>query len=92
MPTVTHVRKEPSQDGSHLHIAGVRTAEGFSHSRADVIRGLDAGELWRTWGGGSFATIRKIGGCPHSDCAVAPYITTDPDHTVHNDLANLPAC
>ncbi len=90
MSTVTHVYKQPSGDGSHLHISRVRTAEGISYSRAEVVRGLDAGESWRTWGGGAFARIRKVAGCPHPDCPVAPYITTDPDHTAQNNLDGLP--
>ena len=92
MPTVTGTRKELSSDGSHRHIAGVCTTDRLYYTRAQVVAGLDRGELWETFGGGARARIRKIQFCPHGSCLLSPYITTAPDHTAANNLDNLPPC
>jgi hypothetical protein len=92
MPTVTKVRKESSQDGTHEHIAGVCSEGGTYYTRKEVTDGLDRGESWQTSGGGNTAKIRKITYCPVDACLLSPYITTDPDHTTSNNLDNLPAC
>jgi hypothetical protein len=54
--------------------------------------GIDAGEDWKTYGGGRSAQIRKISYCPAPGCYLTPYITTSPDHTTENNLDNLPLC
>ena len=92
MPTVTHVRKEPSKSGSHEHIVGVRSAAGGYFTREQVLRSLQAREEWHTSAGGQTAKIRRIEYCPHPGCSLSPYITTEPDHTPANNLENLPSC
>ncbi len=89
---VTRVRKEPSSDRTHEHIAGVCTQEGTYSTRAAVVAGIDAGQDWKTWGGGRYAVIHKIRYCRAAGCYLSPYITTHPDHTTANNLDNLPAC
>jgi hypothetical protein len=91
MPTVTRSRKERSVDGTHYHIAGVCSELGYS-TRQQVVVGLHRGESWRTYGGGQYATIKKLSYCPASGCYFGPYITTRPDHTQANNLDNLPDC
>lgn len=46
MPTVTRVRKERSDDGSHEHIEGACTTDGVHHTRRRVADGIDACETW----------------------------------------------
>lgn len=92
MPTVTKVRKERSPSGTHDHIEGVCTSGGTHYTRAQVIAGIDRGENWHTDAAGRTARIRKVGQCPYSGCPLSPYITTAPDHTVSNNLENLPPC
>ena len=92
MPTVTHVRKELSADGSHRHIEGVCTQEGTHYTRAEVVASINAGKVWRTSAGGTSAVIKPLPYCPASDCNARPYITTAPDHTTINNLENLPPC
>ena len=55
-----------------------------------MVSGIDRGESWQTYGGGTYARIKKIPSCPRGDAA--PYITTAPDHSVANNLDNLPPC
>lgn len=91
MPIVTSVHKEDSSDGTHKHIAGVKTKAGDTYSRAEVVAGIDKGQDWKTEGtDGSQAQIRKLTYCPYGACTVTPYITTAPDHTTKNNLDNLP--
>ena len=92
MPTVTRVRKELSSDGTHKHIQGVCSADNAYYSRAQVVAGIDRGELWETSGGGRRARVKKIQYCPHGTCDLSPYITRAPDHTTENNLDNLPLC
>jgi hypothetical protein len=92
MPVVTKVRKERSSDGTHEHIAGVCLQDGAYRARVAVIAGLDAGQDWKTFGGGTYAVIHKITYCKAAGCYLSPYITTAPDHTTPNNLDNLPPC
>lgn len=89
---VTRVRKEQSSDGTHQHIQGVCLQSGTYKTWAEVIAGLDRGEDWWTYGGGTTAWIKKIPRCLYPGCSVTPYITTAPDHTTLNNLDNLPSC
>ncbi len=92
MPTVTRVRKEWSNDRTHLHIEGVCTVDGAHHTRREVVDSIAAGNRWVTSGGGSTAVIKPIQFCPAYRCTATPYITTAPDHTTANNLDNLPPC
>ena len=92
MPTVTKVRKERADDGTHEHIEGVCTRDGTHFTRGYVARRIDAGEAWYSEGGGRQARIKKINYCPRPACPASPYITTAPDHTTENNLENLPPC
>jgi Protein of unknown function (DUF3892) len=92
MPVVTRVRKERSSDGTHEHIAGVCTMENYYYTRGQVVTGIDAGQDWKTFGGGQYAVIHKITYCRAAGCYLSPYITTAPDHTTANNLDNLPLC
>jgi Protein of unknown function (DUF3892) len=92
MPIVTRTRKQVSSDGTHQHIEGVCTSDQRYYMRAQVVAGLERGEVWETDGGGGRARIREISYCPHNGCYLGPYITTAPDHTSANNLDNLPPC
>jgi hypothetical protein len=91
MTIVTSVHKVKARDGTHEHIAEVRSKAGTAYSRVEVVRGLGAGESWKTEGAdGVLATIKRLAYCPASGCDLSPYITTAPDHTTNNDLDTLP--
>jgi Protein of unknown function (DUF3892) len=92
MPTVTNVRKEQSDDGTHRHIKGVCTTAEVYYSRKEVVDGIDSGQSWVTSAGGSEATIRKISYCPASACLATPYITTRADSSRDDNLESLPEC
>jgi hypothetical protein len=92
MPTVTGVRRETSDDGTHQHIAGVCTADGSYFTRRDVIAQIRAGQTWRTFAGGRYGTIRMIDRCPVGSCRVSPYITTAPGDSSKDHLDDLPDC
>jgi hypothetical protein len=92
MPIVTRVRKELSADGTHRHIQGVCTDGGVYYTRQRVVEGIQNHENWQTYGGGRYAQIKPLSYCPAANCIAKPYITTHPDHTVANNLDNLPQC
>lgn len=92
MPIVTYVRKESSSDGSHKHIAAVKTTAGVTYTRAEVVASLDRGEDWQTKAAsGHSAKIEKIKFCPGSGCLVTPYIRTNRDKYADDNLDNLPS-
>lgn len=91
MQIVTRVRRVPSPDGGHEHLAGVCTAEGTYVSRHDVANAIDGGEEWWSERDGERARIRTAFSCPFPGC-VRPYLTTAPDHTPATDLERLPNC
>lgn len=88
--TVTKVRKELSSDGTHRHIEGVITSAGIYYTRKEVVDSIDAGNVWKTSGGGTGATIEKMQYCPTGTCLAKPYIKTTPDATAKDNLENLP--
>jgi Protein of unknown function (DUF3892) len=92
--TVTKVRTEVAQyPQTHEHLVGVCTANGRYYTRGQVVDGIKRGEIWETSAGGSTALIHEVDCCTVAPgCPAAPYITTAPDHTVANDLDNLPHC
>ncbi len=92
MPTITRVTKEFSRDRTHQHIAGVCTADNGRYTRQQVVDGVGRGEVWETSDGRTRARVKVIRFCPASGCLVTPYITTAPDHSITNNLDNLPAC
>ena len=87
---VTMVRKEPGNDGQHLHIAGVRTAAGVHYSRREVIDSISAGHSWHTTAEGFSALIRVVGRSFTPGCLVSPYLATNPDGSGPDNLENLP--
>jgi hypothetical protein len=91
--TVTKVRKEQSDDGSHEHIKGVCTVTGQYFSRAEVVASINDGNIWNTRApSGHTAVIRPISFCPRPACIASPYITTRPDNQLDDNLENLPRC
>ncbi len=94
MATVTKVRKELAHSPRpHEHLVGVCTANGRYYTRGQVVDGINRGETWETSAGGSTARIHEVDFCTVAPgCPAAPYITTAPDHTVANNLDNLPHC
>ncbi|MHB0928017.1 MAG: DUF3892 domain-containing protein [Candidatus Nanopelagicales bacterium] len=88
---VTRVRKEPSRDGTHQHIAGVCTTTAY-YTRQQVIESISVGNTWVTQAGGIQAVIRIAGSCRRPGCAVSPYIKTNPDSSKFDNLENLPLC
>jgi hypothetical protein len=88
--TVTKVRKELSSDGTHRHIEGVITSSGMHYTRKEVVDSIEAGNSWKTSGGGAGATIVKMQYCPTGSCLAKPYIKTTPDATTEDNLENLP--
>lgn len=91
--TVTHVRKESSRDGTHRHIAGVRTSGGTYYTRGQVIESLRAGDTWKTSADGYEAEIHEVDRCVHrSTCEASPYVATNPNSTKKDNLENLDEC
>jgi hypothetical protein len=88
--TVTKVSKETSADGTHRHIATVVTDTGVRYTRQQVVDSINAGNTWKSSGGGYTATIKAKGYCPKANCYAKPYIETDPDSTKQDNLENLP--
>jgi hypothetical protein len=91
MQIVHRVRREPSVSGSHTHIAGVCTADGYV-SRADLISSLDRGEVWWTEAEGRRARIRPVAHCHVPGCSLTPYVTTADSRTTTDNLEKLPDC
>ena len=90
--TVTAVRKERSEDGTHEHIAGVCTSGGVYYTRQEVVESLAAGHVWRSSAGGHTATIFATTFCLAPGCLARPYIRTRPDSTDLDNLENLGPC
>ena len=90
--TVTKVRKELSDDGTHEHIEGVCTSDDTHYTRAEVVESINAGNTWKTSAGGYEATIEPISYCPRANCYARPYIRTNPDSTKEDNLENLDVC
>lgn len=88
--TVTKVRKELSDDGTHQHIEGVCTSDGTHYTRREVVDSINAGNTWKTQADGYEETIKVISSCPK--CSATPYIKTNPDSTKKDNLENLEAC
>lgn len=89
---VTRVRRELSEDASHRHIEGVCTRRGIYYTRAEVVLSLLNGHIWQTLAGRSSARILTTARCPHPDCALSPYIATDPAADADRNLENLDDC
>jgi hypothetical protein len=90
--TVTKVRKETSADGSHKHLEGVCTSSGTHYTRREVVDSINLGNTWQTSAGGYSATIKVMGSCPKAGCTASPYIKTNPDSSLQDNLENLPLC
>jgi hypothetical protein len=90
--TVTRVRKELSDDATHRHIEGVCTADGTHYTRAEVVKSINAGNMWKTNADGYEAVITPIKYCPKTRCMATPYIKTNPDSTKKDNLENLDPC
>jgi hypothetical protein len=90
--TVTGVRKKLSSDRSHRHIEGVCTAGGQHYTRRQVVDSINAGNTWKSKGGGYEATIRVLRFCTRPGCMTTPYIATNPDSTKKDNLDNLDEC
>lgn len=88
--TVTKVRKERADDGSHRHVEGVITSDGRHYSRREVVSSIDQGDKWQTSAGGYTATIDTLPYCLSPSCLASPYITTNPTSTALDNLENLP--
>lgn len=88
---VTRVRKVISEDGSHLHIAGVCAGERY-YTREQVIDSIARGDTWRTDAGGYSAEIRLAPRCPRYLCSATPYIQTNPGSSLKDNLENLDPC
>jgi hypothetical protein len=91
--TVTRVRKEWSdRPYRHEHVEGVCAIDGTHYTRKEVVDSMAAANVWETFGGATRARIKPMASCPVRGCPATPYITTTPDHTVANNLDNLPSC
>ena len=90
--TVTKVRKEPSDDGTHEHIEGVCTSGGTHYTRKEVVDSINEGNTWKTQADGYEATVETITYCPKANCYATPYIKTYPDSTKKDNLENLDLC
>ncbi len=91
---LTKMRKETVRNNagsSHEHIIGVITNPGAYYTNLDVVDSITAlGDWYTSVEGQPKAKIRPLAYCPKADCYHKPYLTTDPDHTVKNNLENLP--
>ncbi|MDQ1712432.1 MAG: hypothetical protein QOE45_1882 [Frankiaceae bacterium] len=90
--TVTRVRRETSVDGSHEHIEGICTDMGIHYTRKEVFDSICGGDVWLTVIGGFTAEISTQSFCPAARCLAAPYLKTNPDSTLLDNLENLPPC
>jgi hypothetical protein len=90
--TVTKVRKEASNDGTHRHIEGVCVESGTHFTRKQVVDSINAVNTWKSSAGGYSETIETISYCPKSGCMATPYIKTKPDSTKLDNLESLPSC
>lgn len=90
--TVIRTRKELAAGGSHQHIEGVCTTANIHYTRKEVVDSIRAGNVWVTSAGGKTALIKPLNYCPAGGCFASPYITTTPDHSVENNLEELPTC
>jgi hypothetical protein len=90
--TVTKVRKELSDDGTHEHIEGVCTGDGTHYTRGEVVDSINAGNIWKTSADGYEAVIEPVAFCPRASCYAKPYIRTNPDSTTKDNLENLDRC
>jgi hypothetical protein len=88
--TVTKVGREASADGSHKHIASVVTDTNVRYTRQQVVDSINAGNTWKSSGGGLTATIKAKSYCPKVNCYAKPYIETNPDSSKLDNLENLP--
>jgi hypothetical protein len=89
MPTVVEVRMERAADGSHEHIAQVKTKKGKIHDREKVYDSINLKlKKWWSYGGGAKARIRAIKTC--TECDAKKFIRTDPDASKKDNLDSLP--
>ena len=84
MPVAVAVHLTPSADGSHEHIASVKTAEGSVVPRIVVAEQAPSGTWTTRAPDGSAARIRQIPSCPK--CTVRHYITTKADDSTFDNL------
>jgi hypothetical protein len=90
--TVTHVRRELSDDRSHRHIEGVCTTADIHYSRMQVVDSINDGNTWRTSAGDRSALISVVSSCHRPNCQASPYLRTNPDSNTQDNLENLPDC
>lgn len=88
--SVNRVRREWSSDYAHKHIAGVYTTDGVYHSRAEVVASIKAGNHWYSSGGGNTAKIHVVQKCMKYGCLMTPYISTNADGSLGDNLDKLP--
>lgn len=88
--TVNAVSKAWSSDGTHRHIETVFTIGGQEYTRSQVVDSIAAGNTWQTSQGGYSAKIRAVHYCPARGCLATPYIQTNPDSSLADNLENLP--
>jgi hypothetical protein len=91
---VTKVRKEFAGSGTdrHQHIEGVCTEGGTHYTRKEVVDSITSGNTWKTRADGYESTIQKMLYCPQGSCPATPYIKTNPDSTLKDNLENLDRC
>lgn len=77
---VTKVRMEPSEDGTHEHVAGLCTSGGRYDTRGQVYDSIEQGDVWKTLADGREATIQPIVYCTHP-AGASPPPTSRPTRT-----------
>lgn len=70
---VTRVRREPSSDGTHTHIAGVFVGDEY-FPRQQVIRSIGLLNDWVARFAGLDRPLVVVESCPFAACTDAPYI------------------
>lgn len=74
MPVATGARREPAKGGTHDHIVGVCSADGY-FTLAEVLGQIDGGEVWEMAGeDDSSLRIESMGTCPTGSCKFGPYL------------------
>ena len=84
---VTKVRKETSVDGTHEHIEGVCTTADVRYTRKQVVDSIKGGNAWVAAADGFITTITTVMSCPR--CSISPYLKTNPDSELKDNLENL---
>ena len=88
----TKVRKVRAKRGTHVHVEGVYTDGGGYFTRRQVVKSLNAGDVWEATSPKGRSKIVVTPFCPSANCLVSPYLKVKPNGGDPVDLESLPEC